>query len=1289
MRIVGRTPGAWLRSAATACGSRAFALALVSLGFATESARAVDGTWLTAPATADWNTGTNWSSAPAVPDGTASFGASTQTSLTFSASTTSIDAVQFNAGAPAYTFTLGSTQTFNVNGTGVTNQSSNVSTFNNAGNVNFNNSSSAGDLTYNNNATNGTFTFNNSSSAGTAQINESSGSPLIIFGDSSTAANAHLTIVAGPSAGVGFLNSSSAGNAVITNAGLTEFDGSATATDPTIRTPTAANAIITNNSGGTLSFGAFTETFPGGIPTFNPFIGTGSAGNATIVNNNGGKTQFFNQSTASTATITNNAGGSLLFANAGGSAVDPDASTARVINNAGGTVDISQVNAGVSIGSVEGAGQILLGSKTLTLGHTNLSTTISGVIADGGAGGGTGGALVKAGSGTLTLTAGNTYTGGTTISGGTLTAGNNEAFGSGTVSMAAGTTLSFLNIANFTVANNFKIAGDPNFAPPAGTTQTLSGVIANGASPGVLNMQGPGTLVLTAANTYSGGTKIAGGTLQIGNGGTSGSITGNVVDKGTLAFDRSDTIAFPGAISGTGALQQNGGIASNVILTATNKYSGGTVINSGGLQIGNGGTSGSITGNVAINGGVVSELVFDRSDNVTFGGLISGTGSLQQIGSGTLILPNANIFSGGTFILSGTVAVGNDFSLGSGFVGLVHGAKLAFTQNGLNIPNAIFLGVAAGTIDTGANTETLSGVISGADDLTKIGSGTLILTAINTYSGPTNIDAGTLDVTGSIAKSSLTTVGKGAALTGSGTIGAVQINAGGMLAPGNGTPGTSLVIAGSLAFASGAAYLVQVNPATATDAKVKGAATLTGATVTAQFANGAYVQKQYTILQAGGLNGTFAGLSNSNLPAGFSDSLSYAGGDVFLNLNPGLPFGGLTVNERNVAVALNSFFNNGGALPPSFAGLFGLTDGGLANALMHLDGEVSTGAELASFQLMSEFLQLMLDPFVDGRFGSGAGFGGGPAMSFAPDTQTILPPDVALAYAGVLKAPPAPPFQQRWTVWGASYGGANTTSGDPAVIGSSNLSAQTFGFAAGMDYHYSPDTVVGFALGGGGTEWGLAGGMGTGRSDAFQTGVYGITRSGPAYLGATFAFANHWMTTNRSTMGDALTANFDAQSYGVRAETGYRLAPLPPFGVTPYAAVQAQAFRTPNYAETDLTGGGLGLAYAAANATDTRTELGTRFDDPAVVASVPILLRARVAWAHDFVSNPALSAAFESLPGTNFVVNGAPIPQNSALTSAGAEVFITPRVTLLAKFDGEFARGSQTYAGSGTLRYVW
>jgi len=73
----------------------------------------------------------------------------------------------------------------------------------------------------------------------------------------------------------------------------------------------------------------------------------------------------------------------------------------------------------------------------------------------------------------------------------------------------------------------------------------------------------------------------------------------------------------------------------------------------------------------------------------------------------------------------------------------------------------------------------------------------------------------------------------------------------------------------------------------------------------------------------------------------------------------------------------------------------------------------------------------------------------------------------------------------------------------------------------------------------------------------------------------------------------------------------------------------------------------------------------------------------------NWVSNPALSAAFQALPGTNFVVFGAPVAHDAALVSAGAELRITPRLDVIAKFDGEFAAGAQTYAGSGTLRYRW
>jgi outer membrane autotransporter protein len=328
----------------------------------------------------------------------------------------------------------------------------------------------------------------------------------------------------------------------------------------------------------------------------------------------------------------------------------------------------------------------------------------------------------------------------------------------------------------------------------------------------------------------------------------------------------------------------------------------------------------------------------------------------------------------------------------------------------------------------------------------------------------------------------------------------------------------------------------------------------------------------------------------------------------------------------------------------------------------------------------------MLDPFVDGR----GDVLGGSAIGFAPEHEE-LPDDIALAYSKVLKAPPKPPsFEQRWSVWGAGYGGSNRTTGDTVVVGTHDLSARTAGGAAGLDYRLAPGTVVGFALAGGGTHWSLAQGLGGGKSDAFQAGVYATTRWGPAYLAAAFAYTNHWMSTDRFAFaGDHLAASFNAQSFGGRVESGYRFMTIYG-GLTPYAAIQAQNFRTPSYSETDLNGGGFALAFNSRNATDTRSELGARFDRLLLLnPNAALTMRARVAWAHDWISDPTLAAVFQTLPGASFIVNGATPAKNSALTSAGAELRLANGVTLIGKLDGEFASRSSTYAGTGTVRYTW
>jgi autotransporter-associated beta strand protein len=697
--------------------------------------------------------------------------------------------------------------------------------------------------------------------------------------------------------------------------------------------------------------------------------------------------------------------------------------------------------------------------------------------------------------------------------------------------------------------------------------------------------------------------------------------------------------------------------------------------------------NGTLTGAVGSTGGTING--------------ISGTAGVTTT-SGTTTVLGSNGYTGGTTVNGGTLAgsAANAFSAASATTintgGTLDLGGFAQTINTVNL--------AGGVLQSGALTgavTSIGGVVNGIGGSTTLTttSGTTTVLGTNNYTGATTVNGGTLSVNGSIANSAVT-VNAGGTLGGNGTIGNTTIN-GGTLAPGN-SIGT-LTIQGNLVLTSAAAYIVEVSPTQADRTNVTGTATLAG-TVQAVFGPGSYIARTYTILSAnGGRSGTFGSLTTNGLPAGFAASLSYTGTDAILNLTavlgqqpttPGqqpLPNGALSGNQLGIASTLNNFFNNGGTLPPNFLNVFGLTGSNLTNALTLLSGEAATGAQQGAFKLMDQFLGLMLDPFVDGR--SGVGGAGGPALGFAPD-RPELPEEIALAYSKVMKTPvhKAAPvaFEQRWTAWGAGYGGYNKTSGDPAVVGSHDLIARTFGYAAGLDYHVTRDSVVGVALAGGGTNWSLAQGLGGGRSDAFQAGAYAATRSGPAYLAASFAFANHWMSTDRyAAFGDHLTADFKAQSYGGRVESGYRFG-VPVVGVTPYAAVQAQSFRTPGYSEVDGSGGGFGLSYNSRTGTDTRSELGSRFDHVAAFNRDAVLtLRARLAWAHDWVSNPTLAAAFQALPGTGFIVNGATPAKDSALASAGAELRLVNGVTLSGKFDGEFASRAQTYAGTGTVRWAW
>jgi uncharacterized protein with beta-barrel porin domain len=741
-----------------------------------------------------------------------------------------------------------------------------------------------------------------------------------------------------------------------------------------------------------------------------------------------------------------------------------------------------------------------------------------------------------------------------------------------------------------------------------------------------------------------------------------GAITGAASTFGILSLGSHSTITNNGTIMlGKANPSPSIGIVINDHTTLTNNNLiqvgvGGEGIEADGAhnRIINHGTITAGTNGVGILAGVVNGHNHIRN---------TGTISTHGIFADAIAMAN-----GGSVFNSGTIANTTPGGTAIDFCSCSTGYKLTIA------PTSVITGLVTAT---GNDTFQLGGTGNGSFDLNSIGP-----TKQYEGFGVFNVVSGFWTVSKVFGQSDAWNV-NGGTLAGTGTLADLNVNSGGTLQPGT-TPGTAMKITGNLAFQSGALYVVTLDGTTSTLAKVSGTASLAGG-VQALLLPGVTTQT-YTILHSGGLGGsTFDSLA---VAPGFTGTLTYTPTDVLLGLNANLGLGGsLNINQQNVANALNNFFNAGGALPAGFLPVFNLTGANLQNALTQLSGEANVDGQAATFQQMTQFLSLMLDPFVAGRNGIGGGSG---ALGFAPEQEAYFPSDIALAYNAILKAPPPKPatLDQRWTAWGTAYGGSDKTNGDP-VVGSNTFTANTFGFAAGMDYHPAPDTILGFALAGGGTNWTLAQALGSGRSDAFQAGVYGTKYFGPAYVAGSLAVANNWMTTNRTALGDQITSSFSAQSVGGRVEAGYRYAVQPAIGVTPYGALQAQNFHTPSRSEIDLTGGALGLSFAAMNATDTRSELGARFDGLTTLNGLPLILRGRLAWAHDWVSNPALSAVFQALPGGSFVVNGAALPANSALASAGAELKLNPHVSLLGKFDGEFANGSQTYAGTGTLRYAW
>jgi fibronectin-binding autotransporter adhesin len=390
----------------------------------------------------------------------------------------------------------------------------------------------------------------------------------------------------------------------------------------------------------------------------------------------------------------------------------------------------------------------------------------------------------------------------------TVANGGTVAAASITIGVSAGSSAT-LNIGRLGTNDTAGMITTPTIAFGAGTgtinfnqsdATTVSAAISGAGS---LNQRGVGTTTLSGNNTYSGGTTINAGALQLGNGGTTGSLgVGAVTNNASLIVNRSDAFTLANTISGTGGFTQTG--SGTTTLSGVNTYGGTTTVAGGTLQVANlanAGANSAIGTNATIiltNGGVFSyagasnsamnrtinlagDGVFGVSNStvaVTYSGAITNTGDFTKSGAGTLVLSASNRFSGTTTVSAGMLSLANTNALSASTLDYSSAGRISFSNltgvklGGLQGSTSLVLTNASGTavaLNVGGNSSntTYSGILSGGGSLIKAGAGTLVLSGLNTYTGATTISNGAVRIStanGLGATNGGTTVIAGAAL---------------------------------------------------------------------------------------------------------------------------------------------------------------------------------------------------------------------------------------------------------------------------------------------------------------------------------------------------------------------------------------------------------------------------------------------------------------------------------------------------------------------------------------------
>jgi fibronectin-binding autotransporter adhesin len=837
-----------------------------------------------------------------------------------------------------------------------------------------------------------------------------------------------------------------------------------------------------------------------------------------------------------------------------------------------------------------------------------------------------------------------------------------------------------------------------------------------------------GTLILTGTNTYTGGTTISDGTLQLGAGGTSGSIVGDLDSSGVLAFDRSDAMTFAGVISGTGAVNQIGGGATT--LTALNTYTGATTISAGtlalsgsgsiaassnlvdngGLDIsGASGGSASITslsgsGAVALGANrlvITGEIAPTTSNpaSATFSGGISGAGGLSVTGGG-LELTGTNTYTGGT-----TIAAGSAIGVGvGGTSGSIVGDVVDNGAFGILRSDAV----------------TFSGAISGAGIFDQGGAGTTTLTGQNTYTGGTLIEAGTLIgsaasfgtgqigiASGALIIDQATDASLANPINGFGAFtkrGAGTLNLTGT----NGLTGATTVAAGRLAVngsLAGSVVTVQSGATLGGNGTVGSVAALGGSSIapgnsigTLQVAgnysqaSGSTYQLELTATgQSDRINvtGTATLASGAVLNVTKTDAGAYVGGSHYTVLTAAggvtgtylltgdtqmTAFNGLVAtydaDDVYLVVAKNKTFAQAGLTHNQIdtgSGLDGLSAS--SNLSASIANSATTVTARAAFDQLSGEVHASAQTALidDGRLLRDAVTG---RLRSATDS---VGSDAGPESGG----------------WGQVFGSWGDTRDDGNAAKLNQSTGGLFiGGDAPLDNVWRAGVVAGYSR----TTFDVSSRQSAGDSDNYDLGVYGGGQQGPVAFRAGATYTWHDIDTARSVaipgFSDHLTAKYRSASTQVFADFGYRLD----LGRTAHGQVSVEPFvdaANVNYRSGAFQekGGMAALTGASSAINAPVTTLGLRGSSRMVIGGATVTLRGSAGWRHAYDDVTPDSTVSFTAGGPAFDVAGAPIARDVAAIDLGADLVAAPNLKLGLSYTGQQASRAQDNGVKASLNW--